>query len=52
MSRTYYFNNCNCTCEPSDIAKDSNAGKAMWQPSDKLVGKDVKLHWSLLGTIY
>ena len=52
MSRRYYFNNHNYACESSDIAKDSNAGEAMWKPSDKFVCKDIKLHWSLLGTIY
>ena len=50
--RRYYFNNCSCTCEPSDTAKDPNVSKAMWEPSEKLVCKDVKLHWSLLPTIY
>ena len=52
MSRRYYFNNRSCTCEPSDIAKDPNAGKTMWEPSEKPVCRDVKLHWSSLGTIY
>ena len=37
MLTGYYFNNCSCTCEPSDIAKHPNARKAMWEPSEKLV---------------
>ena len=49
--RRYYFNNCSCSCEPSDIAKGPDVAKALWQPSEKLVCRDVKLHWSLLGTI-
>ena len=52
MLRRYYFNNHSCTCEPSDIVKDPNVAKAMWEPSEKLVCRYVKLHSSLLGTIY
>ena len=34
------------------LQKDPNGAKAMWEPSENLVCRDLKLHWSLLGTIY
>ena len=40
--RRYCFNNCLCTCEPSETAKDPHVAKALWGPSEKLVHRDIK----------